>query len=100
MIRHVILWQLKEGYTEEAKTSILETMKARLEALPGKVPGLRSLTVQIRPLPSSNADAMLDSVLDDAQALEGYRVHPEHVAVADTCVRPFMKSRVCMDFEI
>ena len=30
----------------------------------------------------------------------GYAVHPEHVAVADTYVRPFTAVRICMDYEI
>ncbi|MBR4581691.1 MAG: Dabb family protein, partial [Lachnospiraceae bacterium] len=31
--------------------------------------------------------------------LKGYAVHPDHVAVADGKVRPYTKSRVCMDYE-
>ena len=100
MIRHVILWQLKDGYASDEKTRILENMKKNLEALPGVVPGLISLHVEIRPLSSSNADAMLDSYLEDEKALEGYRVHPAHVAVADTCVRPYVKNRVCLDYAL
>ena len=33
-------------------------------------------------------------------ALEGYSVHPEHVAVADSKVRPYTKIRSCLDFEV
>ena len=98
MIRHVILWQLKDGLPDTEKARILKDMKSHLEALPGTVPGLISLTVHTDPLPSSNADAMLDSVLTDPEALEDYRVHPVHVAAADTYVRPYVKNRVCMDF--
>ena len=43
---------------------------------------------------------MLDSVFEDAESLNGYAVHPEHVAVADSRVRPYVKLRVCMDFEV
>ena len=34
------------------------------------------------------------------EALKGYSKHPEHVAVADSKVRPFTASRACLDFEI
>ena len=32
--------------------------------------------------------------------LKGYSVHPEHVAVADSKVRPYTKIRSCLDFEV
>ena len=43
---------------------------------------------------------MLDSTLTDAEALKNYAVHPEHVKVADTKVRPFTRSRTCIDYEV
>ena len=51
-------------------------------------------------LASSNADLMLDSSFVSEAALKGYAVHPEHVFVADTFVRPFTATRSCLDFEI
>ena len=98
MVRHVILWQLKEELSREEKRTVCENMKRELEALVGVVDGLCSLTVHIDGLATSNADAMLDSVLTDAEALAGYAVHPAHVAAADNFVRPFVKTRLCLDF--
>ena len=96
MVKHVILWKLKEEYnTNEVKKGI----KEGLEALYGVIPGLTEIKVEIRPLPSSNADVMLYSVFENEDALKAYAVHPEHVKVADTKVRPFTESRYCMDFE-
>lgn len=43
---------------------------------------------------------MLDSTFENEEALKQYSNHPEHVAVADSKVRPFTKSRSCLDFEI
>lgn len=99
MVRHVILWKLKETSSEEEKEKIAENIKANLEALVGVVPGLISLDISIQPLPSSNADVMLDSLLEDEEALKGYQTHPEHVKAADTYVRPYTDVRMCMDFE-
>ena len=56
--------------------------------------------IQTEPLPSSNAEVMLDSTLEDEDALKGYAVHPEHVRVADTYVRPYTQVRMCMDYRI
>ncbi|MCI2049124.1 MAG: Dabb family protein [Lachnospiraceae bacterium] len=99
MVRHIILWQLKDELTDARKAEVKSGIKTGLESLQGKVPGLVSIHVQTECLPSSNADVMLDAVLEDAQALRGYAVHPEHLAVANGAVRPFTKSRVCMDYE-
>ena len=45
-------------------------------------------------------DVMLDSTLESFEALKGYAVHPDHVAVADSAVRPYTKIRSCLDFEV
>lgn len=100
MVRHIILWQLKDEYSDEKKAKIRAGIKEGLEGLQGKVPGLLEIHVRTEFLPSSNADVMLDATLSDAEALKGYAVHPAHVAVANSKVRPYTKARVCMDYEI
>lgn len=100
MVKHIILWQLREELSAEERETVKKGMKQGLEGLKGKVPGLLEIHVQTDALESSNADVMLDSGFEDETALRGYAVHPEHVRVADGKVRPFTKSRVCMDFEI
>ncbi|MBQ5840539.1 MAG: Dabb family protein [Clostridia bacterium] len=97
MVKHVILWKLKE---EHNTVSVKQAMKSELEGLVGKVPGLIEMDVQISGLASSNADVMLYSVLEDEKALKEYATHPAHVFVADTYVRPFAQSRLCLDFEV
>ena len=99
MVKHVILWNLKDDLSEEDKERIKLGIKEGLEGLKGQIPGLKEIRVNIRPLASSNCDVMLDSSFEDEQSLKGYAVHPAHVAVADGKVRPFTKSRVCMDYE-
>lgn len=97
MVKHIILWTLKEEFnTDEVK----KEMKESLEALKGVVPGLLEIEVQIEKLDSSNVDVMLYSVLESEEALKGYAVHPEHVKVADTKVRPFTATRSCIDFTV
>ena len=48
---------------------------------------------------NSNADMMLDSTLESPEALKGYAVHPEHVEVANTKIKPFACVRTCLDYE-
>ena len=99
MVKHIILWKIKDGKTEEEKKEIRAGVKKGLESLQGKIPGLVEIKVQAQFLASSNADVMLDSTLIDEAALKGYAVHPEHVAVANGKVRPFTKTRLCLDYE-
>ena len=98
MVRHLILWKLKESLTADEKKQVLSDMKEHLEGLVGKVPGLVSLKIVINEMESCNADVMLDSVLESEDALKGYQGHPDHVAVANTYVRPFTEVRMCMDY--
>ena len=100
MVKHVILWQLKDELSAEEKAAVKAGIKEGLEALAGKIPGLTEIKVQTEGLDSSNADVMLDSTFEDEAALKGYAVHPEHVAVADGKVRPYTKTRLCLDFEV
>lgn len=96
MVKHIILWKLKNEFNTD---DIKSDMKKSLEALVGVVPGLLEMKIQTEKLPSSSADVMLYSVLESPDALAVYAKHPEHVKVADTKVRPFVETRLALDFE-
>ncbi|MBQ2320753.1 MAG: Dabb family protein [Lachnospiraceae bacterium] len=98
MVKHIILWNLKEDIEDTVK--VKKGIKENLESLVGKIPGLVKLEIITEGLPSSNADVMLYSEFESAEALKGYAVHPDHVAAADGFVRPYTASRVCMDYEV
>ena len=98
MTKHVILWKLKDDVVDKA--AVKRGIKEGLEGLKGKIPGLVDITVRIDGLASSNADAMLDTTFESEAALKGYAVHPAHVAVADSKVRPFAQTRLCLDYEV
>ena len=100
MVRHVILWQLKDELTADEKVIVKKGIKEGLEGLSGRIPGLISIKVETEPLASSNAEVMLDSVFESEEALKGYSVHPEHVKVANEKVRPYTAIRSCMDYEV
>ena len=100
MVKHIILWKLNPDLTAEEKVEVKRGIKAGLEGLMGKVPGLLSVNVIVDGrLDSSNCDVMLDCTLESPEALKAYATHPAHVEVADTKVRPYTVQRVCLDFE-
>ena len=101
MVKHIILWKLNPELSEEEKAKVKADIKAGLEGLVGKIPGLLEVKVHIDGrLDSSNADVMLDSTLESAEARKGYAPHPAHVVVRDNKVRPYTVERLCLDFEI
>lgn len=101
MVKHIILWTLKSELSDSEKTKVKNEIKTGLENLRGKIPGLLEIKVNVeKRLDSSNADLMLDSTFENEETLKVYAKHPEHVAVADSKVRPFTALRSCLDFEI
>ena len=100
MVKHVILWTLKDQYSGGQMEEIKACIKEGLEGLKGQIPGLVDIKVYTNGLSSSNTDLMLDSTFENEEALKNYATHPAHVAVADNKVRPFTASRNCLDFEL
>lgn len=100
MVKHIILWNLKDELSFEEKESIKLGIKEGLEGLSGKIDGLLEIKVNTVCLSSSTADLMLDSTFESEEALIFYASHPLHQEVANTKVRPFTKQRSCLDFEV
>ena len=101
MVKHIILWTLNPELSDEQKEEVKKDIKAGLESLKGVVPGLIDVKVNVDGrLASSNCDVMLDSTLESEEALKAYAVHPAHVEVANTKVRPYTVQRTCLDFEV
>ncbi len=78
MVKHVILWKLKDEYPAEQIAEIKSGIKEGLEGLKGQIPGLVEIKVNTEPLASSNCDLMLDSLFEDEASLKGYSTHPAH----------------------
>ena len=100
MVKHIILWKLKEDLSSEQKETVKADIKKNLEALVGVVPGLTRMHIRTEFLDSSSADIMMDSELESVDALKVYQTHPSHVHVADTYVRPNVEVRLSMDYEM
>ena len=99
MVKHIILWKLKENISNTEKAEIMKNAKNALEGLNGKIDGLKEIHLQTESLSSSNADMMLISCFDNEESLAGYQKHPLHLSAADNFVRPFTEQRLCLDFK-
>jgi len=102
VIKHIVLWKLKESAGGQSKQENALQLKKELEALNGVIPGMRLLEVGINMQDSQSgddADVILYSEFEDMQSLENYYPHPEHVKI-----KPFAQSirseRRVIDYEV
>lgn len=100
MIRHIVMWHLKDHAEGADKAANLEKAKALLLSCSQVVPGIRAFEVAAAtPGMDCTHDLLLHMLVDDAQVLAAYQNHPQHVAI-----KPFMKAvvreRCCMDFMV
>jgi quinol monooxygenase YgiN len=92
MIRHVVMWTLKNP--AEAPR-----FKALLDSCKGLVPGMLEFEVGIRRDGlEASVDVMLVSAFRDAAALAAYQDHPQHRAVGAQ-LGPMRQARHVLDFE-
>jgi hypothetical protein len=100
MIKHIVIWKLKE-YAEGAdRAANAVKMKAMLDGCAHIVPGiLKFEAVLAQPGLEASYDIILYSEFADKAALDAYQEHPEHVAI-----KPFVGAvraeRQCMDYAI
>lgn len=98
MIHHIVMWSLKpEACGADRATNALK-MKALLESMNGKVPGMIRLSVGLATAGlEANADVVLVSEFVDEAALAAYQHHPDHVAMKDF-IGAIRESRHVLDY--
>ncbi|MBQ2901584.1 MAG: Dabb family protein [Agathobacter sp.] len=100
MVHHIVMWNFKDEIEEEKKATLQAEMAKHLEGLVGKVPGLLSAKFVVAPLTTSTHDMALVTTLENAEDVKVYGSHPDHVAVANKYVRPYVCNRACLDYEV
>lgn len=99
MVKHIILWKLKDSLSAEEKETAKKEIKEGLEGLKGRIEGLTDIHVYTDGLASSNTDIMLESVHTDRDALAFYAGHPLHVDIKDNIIVPKVSGRYAFDFD-
>ena len=72
MVKHIIVWTLKDELSADEKKTVKANIKSGLEGLAGKIPGMVEIHVRTEGLPSSNGDLLLDSTFENVESLKGY----------------------------
>ena len=99
MIRHVVMWKVRESGDPGTGPENALRVKRALESLNGRIPGLKRLEVGVATAASADSsEIVLLSEFDSAKALEVYREHPAHMAVVPI-VRSVCTDRRSVDYE-
>ena len=100
MLKHIVLFKLKEQAEGAGKDQNARKLKAELEALAGKIPQIRKIEVGINTVPSEAAyDVALYSEFSNKDDLQIYQKHPEHLKVVDL-VKTIAAGRAVVDYVI
>lgn len=84
MIRHIIMWKFTDSFEGDNKDRIMDKVTESLVHLKKVIPEIRFMSVERDVLRSERSyDMIYITEFDSLDALEAYRVHPEHVKVAE-----------------
>ena len=100
MIKHIVIWKLKDEAEGFTKAQNAQRMKTELQALAGKISEIKAIEVGIN---FNNTDAAYDVALysefESREALDTYQKHPDHVKAA-SLVKAVQCERVVVDYEV
>jgi hypothetical protein len=86
MIKHIVMWKLKDFAEGSTKAENARKMKELLEGLKDSIKGIRRIEVGLN-INTSNAidpfDIVLCAEFDSMEDLNVYQHHPEHMKVGD-----------------
>ena len=100
MIKHIVMWTLKDEAAGGTKEQNAMKLKSSLEALVDVIDTLKSAEVGINFHPSPAAfDVVLYSEFDDRAGLEAYQKHPEHLKIVDF-VGEIRSGSAVVDYEV
>ena len=92
MVKHIVLYTLKEGVDKDAAVTLVAS---KLEPLVGKIPGL--LKMEVRRC-YQGMDYALYSEFEKAEDVPAYRAHPLHQE-AKSHFHHLLQTRVSADYE-
>ncbi|MGP1537748.1 Dabb family protein [Bacteroides heparinolyticus] len=99
MVKHIVLFKLKDEVSADEKLAAMNNFKAAIEALPAKIPVIRKIEVGLNMNPGETWNIALYSEFDTLDDVKSYVVHPDHVA-AGKLLATVKESRACVDYEL
>ena len=99
MIKHIVLFKLKEEIGTTEKETVMNQFKAAIEALPAVIPFIRKIEVGLNMNPAETWHIALYSEFDNMEDLKAYATHPAHVEAAKLLAN-VKDERSCVDYEV
>lgn len=99
MVKHIVLFKLKDEVPTEKKLAVMNQFKAAIEALPSTISVIRKIEVGLNINPNESWNIALYSEFDTLEDIKYYATHPDHVA-AGKILAETKESRSCVDYEI
>lgn len=100
MIKHIVMWKLKELAEGKNKLENANIIKSQLESLQGKIEQIKFIEVGINLEASPQAyDIGLVSEFQNMEDLNTYQNHPEHLKAAEF-IGKVRAERVFVDYEV
>ena len=99
MVKHIVLFKLKDEVPETDKLVVMNKFKEAIEALPAKISVIRKIEVGLNMTPGESWHIALYSEFDNLDDVKFYATHPDHVA-AGKIIAEAKESRSCVDYEI
>lgn len=100
MIKHIVIWKLKENAAGTGKTVNAQKLKEDIEALKEVIPEIKAIEVGMNIAASDQAgDVVLYSEFDSLADLEIYQNHSAHQDVV-AFVKEIVSERRVVDYEM
>ncbi len=99
MIKHIVLFKLKEEIGNTEKMEVMNQFKLAIEALPTIIPIIRKIEVGLNMNPAEKWDIALYSEFASMDDLKAYAIHPAHVEAAKL-LASVKDERSCVDYEV
>ncbi|MEL5895334.1 Dabb family protein [Bacteroides sp. GD17] len=99
MVKHIVLFKLKNEAAPDEKLAAMNNFKKAIEALPAKISVIRKIEVGLNINPDETWSIALYSEFDTLDDVKFYATHPDHVA-AGKFLADVKESRACVDYEV
>lgn len=97
MVRHIVLFRLKESLSQAEKRDIAVRFKTAIEALPEVIGFIGKIEVGLNINENEKFDIALYSEFETLDEVKAYSAHPSHVAAAGI-LTGHVNERACVDF--
>ena len=98
MVKHIVMFKLKDTLSQDEKNDLMVAFKRAIEVLPETITFIRRIYVGFNINSAEKWDICLESEFENLDDVKKYAVHPSHVA-AGAILKDAKEDRACVDFE-